>query len=563
MFLSKFDLITPPIGLFYRGKGSHSSVISGIITLFAYLIIIYFAVRYSLEYIKKKKPSAYYVNRHIDDAGSFNVNSTSFFHYLFLSTKRNREIIEFDFDSFRIIGFNSINYQAFLSAHPLKYENTDHWIYGKCDIDIDANDEDTKNLIPIQEFSKAACIKKYYNPANKAYYDVNDKNYVAPKIEHGMSNENYTFYSFIIEKCKDDDLRKLAGLGSCKNKDAIDSILKSSFINIKILDNYPDVLNYNQPFKKYLYSTNSLLYTDSFISNSINFNPALLKTNYGIVFDRSRIKYAYMFYETLKVMNDEAFSLVDEEGKKLYDENGKEITKSTGFIATFDIFLQNRLQHYERTYQKLQDLLSKIGGFGKTTFLIASTINIIFFRFVTILDTEDFVLSLNKNLNNNNDETMCNVLQKYPQEKNKVIYNLNSPNLYENNLNKKYLDQQLPGNEISKIKQNITNIKDGPVPNDKGNDNSIGNSIKPSYSPGGLLNKAKTHNNFCWCQYIWYMICCGTSNKNITYYEKFRQKMLSEENIIISNYNLYKLISLLGLDNSDELIFDKNYTLTF
>ena len=563
MFLSKFDLITPPIGLFYRGKGSHSSVISGIITLFAYLIIIYFAVRYSLEYIKKKKPSAYYVNRHIDDAGSFNVNSTSFFHYLFLSTKRNREIIEFDFDSFRIIGFNSINYQAFLSAHPLKYENTDHWIYGKCDIDIDANDEDTKNLIPIQEFSKAACIKKYYNPANKAYYDVNDKNYVAPKIEHGMSNENYTFYSFIIEKCKDDDLRKLAGLGSCKNKDAIDSILKSSFINIKILDNYPDVLNYNQPFKKYLYSTNSLLYTDSFISNSINFNPALLKTNYGIVFDRSRIKYAYMFYETLKVMNDEEFSLVDEEGKKLYDENGKEITKSTGFIATFDIFLQNRSQHYERTYQKLQDLLSKIGGFGKTTFLIASTINIIFFRFVTILDTEDFVLSLNKNLNNNNDETMCNVLQKYPQEKNKVIYNLNSPNLYENNLNKKYLDQQLPGNEISKIKQNITNIKDGPVPNDKGNDNSISNPIKPSYSPEGLLNKIKTLNNFCWCQYIWYMICCGTSNKNITYYEKFREKILSEENIIISNYNLYKLISLLGLDNSDELILDKNYILTF
>jgi hypothetical protein len=308
---------------------------------------------------------------------------------------------------------------------------------------------------------------------------------------------------------------------------------------------------------------NSMLYTNSFIANDIAFNPALLKTNYGIVFDRSKIRYTYMFDEIIKVLNDEEYSLVDDEGKKIYDENGKEITRSSGFVATFDFFMGNRLQHYERTYQKLQDLLSKIGGFGKTTFLIASTINIIFFRFVTILDTEDFVLSLNKNLNNNNDETMCNVLQKYPQEKNKVIYNLNSPNLYENNLNKKYLDQQLPGNEISKIKQNITNIKDGPVPNDKGNDNSIGNSIKPSYSPGGLLNKAKTHNNFCWCQYIWYMICCGTSNKNITYYEKFRQKMLSEENIIISNYNLYKLISLLGLDNSYELIFDKNYTLTF
>jgi hypothetical protein len=113
MFLSKFDLITPPIGLFYRGKGSHSSVVSGIITLLAYLIIIYFAVRYSLEYIKKKKPSAYYVNRHVDDAGTYIINSTSFFHYIFLSNKRDRKIIEFDFDSFRIIGFKSRSYQAF------------------------------------------------------------------------------------------------------------------------------------------------------------------------------------------------------------------------------------------------------------------------------------------------------------------------------------------------------------------------------------------------------------------------------------------------------------------
>ena len=333
MFLSKFDLITPPIGLFYRGKGSHSSVISGIITLFAYLIIIYFAVRYSLEYINKKKPSAYYVNRHIDDAGSYNINSTSFFHYLYLMTKRKREITEFDFDLFRIIGFKSKNYQSFLNNNPLKYEDIDHWIYGKCDIDLHANDEDTKNLIPIKEFSKAACIKKYYNHANKAYYDVNDKNFVAPKLEHGMSNENSTFYSFIIEKCKEDDLRKLAGLGSCKSKEDIDSVIKSSFINLKILDNYPDVLNYNQPFKKYLFSTNNLLYTDSFIMNGITFNPALLKTNYGIVFDSSRIKYAYMFSEIIKVINDEEYSLVDEEGKKLYDENGKEITRSSGFIV--------------------------------------------------------------------------------------------------------------------------------------------------------------------------------------------------------------------------------------
>ena len=449
MFISKFDLITPPIGLFFRGKGSHSSIISGIITLLAYLIIIYFAIRYTLEFVKKKKPTAYYVNRNIEDAGIYNINSTTFFHYIFLNTKRKREIIDFDFDSFRIIGFSSKSYQTFLSNDPLKYEDVGHWIYGKCNLDTDA--KDIKDLINIEEFEKSACIKKYYNFTTKTYYDVNDKNFIAPRIEHGMSNNNYSFYGVIVEKWKDDDLRKLSGLGPCKSKDSIDNIIKSSIINLKIIDNYPDVLNYKHPFKKYFYSMNSILYTNSFIANDINFNPALLKTNYGIVFDRSRIKYTYMFDEIIKVLNDEEYTLLDDEGKKIYDENGKEITISSGFVATFNIYIGNRLQHYERTYIKLQDLLSKIWGFGKTTFLISSTINILFFRFITLLDTEDYLLSLDKNLFTNDDDTMVNVIQKEPKENKHIIYNIKNPNLYQNNFTSKYLDHQLQRNEISKI----------------------------------------------------------------------------------------------------------------
>jgi hypothetical protein len=108
-----------------------------------------------------------------------------------------------------------------------------------------------------------------------------------------------------------------------KSKDAIDNIIKSSIINLKILDNYPDVLNYNHPFKKYFYSMNSMLYTNSFIANDIAFNPALLKTNYGIVFDRSKIRYTYMFDEIIKVLNDEEYSLVDDEGKKYTMKMGR------------------------------------------------------------------------------------------------------------------------------------------------------------------------------------------------------------------------------------------------
>ena len=121
-----------------------------------------------------------------------------------------------------------------------------------------------------------------------------------------------------------------------------------------------------------------------------------------------------------------------------------------------------------------------------------------------------------------NDETMCNINQTDPKENNHIIYKIKNLNLYENNLKNKNLNQKLEGYEISRIEKNFYRL-----------------------------------------QYIWYMITCGTCNKNIAYYENFRQRILSEENIIVSHYNLYKLISLLSLDNSEELILDKKYITIF
>ena len=166
---------------------------------------------------------------------------------------------------------------------------------------------------------------------------------------------------------------------------------------------------------------------------------------------------------------------------------------------------------------------------------------------------------------------MCNAIKKDTNENRQIIYNLKNPNLYENNLSNKYLDQKLQGNEILKIKQNdkdnkksITNIKDGPIPNNSEYNKNITNSIKTSYQQTEeFSNKPTKKCNFCWFQYLWYMFYCGVSNKNIAYYENLRQRILSEANIIISHYNLYTLISILGLDNNEELILDKKYITIF
>ena len=56
------------------------------------------------------------------------------------------------------------------------------------------------------------------------------------------------------------------------------------------------------------------------------------------------------------------------------------------------------------------------------------------------------------------------------------------------------------------------------------------------------------------------LFSCETSNKNLSYYEKFRQRIIRVENMILSHSNLYKVINILGLNENDDLIFDKRYT---
>ena len=62
--------------------------------------------------------------------------------------------------------------------------------------------KDLEDIIKISNFSKARCIKKYYNPRDKQYYDTTDSNFVYPVIRHGMTNLNFRFYGIIFKDAK-------------------------------------------------------------------------------------------------------------------------------------------------------------------------------------------------------------------------------------------------------------------------------------------------------------------------------------------------------------------------
>ena len=82
MILKELDFLSPQITLYHKGFLSHSSVISGIISIISIIIIILLGVYYSLDLINRENPKIFFFNRFVEDSGIFPLNSSSIFHYI-------------------------------------------------------------------------------------------------------------------------------------------------------------------------------------------------------------------------------------------------------------------------------------------------------------------------------------------------------------------------------------------------------------------------------------------------------------------------------------------------
>jgi hypothetical protein len=232
-------MLSPPITLFFKGENIHSSIFSGILTIVAYIISFIFGIYYSLEFIQKNNPSVFFFDRYTKDSGEFTFNSSSIFHYIELKNSSKENLLSpIDFNMVRIIGLESITIDNYPTTNLI---NTPHWLYGLCNNSTDT--ESIGYLITSENFYSCACIRKYYDPNTKKYYTTNDNNFKWPSIKHGMSNDDCTFYGVIVEKCKNDELRAISGLGSCKVIDEINNYIYSHIILMYLIDHYTDVLN--------------------------------------------------------------------------------------------------------------------------------------------------------------------------------------------------------------------------------------------------------------------------------------------------------------------------------
>ena len=535
MFIKYLDYLSPRVTFYHKGFLSHSSIISGILSIITIIFVIALGVYFSLDIIKKKNPRAFYLHGFLEDAGIYQVNTTSFFHFISLAQIFKGETIneEIDFTIFSIVGsqlygnnyLNTIKYNGI--------ESFDHWLYGYWNKEINVNGLD--DLINYKFFNKSACIKKYYNSTEHKYYDIGHPKFSWPIVAHGTFNEKSELYGIYTQKCNNQIIKQVLGKDyQCKNDSEINKffdIKGTKFLHLYFINNYVDISNYEKPYFEYFYRIETQLSFKQYTTNNINFSPSLVKTDDGLIFDNIKEKVSYIF---------------DRNDAYILDIGEKDIYLISCFL------LKNIREVYERSYKRIQDIISSIGGIYQAITIIAIYINSLYNHFIVLSDTELLLHSLIYNEKENNEiktndknktiKHKIKDIEKGDIEKGNNEYKKSSEDNKRNNQNSNSkIKINKNDNDISKSNNLINNVEH--INNKKkisvNNVKNIDNEIIDKKENSKFGKKIKSFWDF-----LYYKMTCGKKVISFKIYNDFRIKIISEEHIIRNHLNIYNLLKI-------------------
>ena len=524
MLIKRIDYLSPPITFYHQGLLFHSSFVSGILSIISIILIILLTVYYSMELIEKKNPKSFSYYTFIEDSGIFPMNASSLFHFISVASKENDFNNDgIDFSLFRIIGLEDY-FEIYLNDNNLSHYN--HWIYGKCNSVIDT--EGLGNLIQYDFFERSACIRKYFNKEEQKYYDIGDSKFKWPIIAHGTFSENVKLYNIIAEKCEESTLNLILGEGhQCKNSSAFEFNQNNTFygeIFLYIINHYVDISNYSNPYKKYTEMIGNVILSNFYSVNHLNFNPSVIKTYRGLISDT-----ADEHYEPIYERHD-VYSF-DREKKDIY--------------AIFVMWLKNRLYKNERSYRKLQDIISSFGGIYQSITIIAFYINNLYNKFIVLSDTEVLLHSIIHSENhsqNTKKEHKNKKIQKIKELDNDKIKNNVTKTLHKERYNTEKTKKNEKNEKDKKLKE--TSYINNNLFASKENINISSEKLNYKFNRFKFryidTTKKLELTNFFY--YLIFLITCRKKKQYFNFYQEFRMKLISEEHMIRNHLNMYNLL---------------------
>ena len=531
MVLKEIDFLSPPITLFYQGYPSYSSCLSGFLSILSVLIIIAIIIPKILIIFDRERelPSSTLSTYFMDDVGIFPLNSSALFHFISFKDINYKEDENFPFSEFSAIGF-----QGSISTYKIdnNISHYDHWLYGYCNIEKDA--EGLKDIISHDLMSKSACIRKYYNSKNNQYYDTNNPYFIWPNIAHGTYNPNNNFYSVIVIPCQQNILNNIFKGETCKDINEINFIQKG--IHFNFIDRYIDVTKYKNPLGKYGLRLENKLDKDNYSINHMNFNPSLIKSKSGLILDNVKKEYSYLYDRT------DVFSYKREDN----------------IYIGYSIYLNNRINYYEREYSSMLDILSDIGGILNIIIFIMSFINEFINSYIIL---KDFILLLNlfsiteKDIARINKKNIMNkklnIIETYKKNNCRFTREKTPEFKKENGKITEKKDETEEKGEIEK-KEDKKDKKETPdtftitsqsMETEKSDDKSaIAKDNQEIDKEKEKDDSEKKNVCFSFYVYLLYKITFGKKNEHLKLFEDFRKKVLGVENLTENYLNLNKLI---------------------
>ena len=517
MFIRSLDYLSPPITFYYQGSLSHSSIVSGILSIISFILIIAIAIYFSLDIIKRQNPTAFYYNRYIEDSGIFPMNSSSLFHFISVGLESNNyKDNGVDFNSFRVFGIEEY-YTYYLNDTNINHFN--HWLYGPCINGVD--NEGISDLITQSYFEKSACIRKFYDMDKRRYFNIGESGFRWPEMAHGTYNENSQYYTIFLERCKEESIDLILGgeNNHCTSDEKFKNMLgNGSGAHMFYIDYYVDVLNYKNPNTKFLNRVENTIKDSIYPNNNLNFNPVLLKSDNGLILDNIKEEEAYI-YERNDVFT--------------YESNGN------GIYTIYNFWLSNNQRYYERKYKRIQDVISSIGGINQAITLIAVFINKLYNNYIILCDTENLLFStidLEKTI--------------YKKDSNKIRASKNKKNILKKSSERGKIikEKTIVKNEeiVNKTDSNISKSK-----NLTFNNNEINKSSeklnKLNNNSNIKINEIftyKSNHKKLFLNYIFFKLTCEKKNMNFKIYENLRKNILSEQHLIRNHLNIYTLLKV-------------------
>ena len=307
-----------------------------------------------------------------------------------------------------------------------------------------------------------------------------------------------------MERCEESTINLILGKDiHCRNESEIR--LYNSAAHLFYIDNYIDVLNYKNPITKYFYRIENSLQNNNYPINHLNFNPSLIKTHNGLITDKIKNEISYSYER------NNAYS---------YNDDNKTYT-------VYYFWLNNRMNYYERSYKRIQEIISSMGGIYEFITFVAIFINKIYNKYIVLSDTEYLL--------NSSIYFQRKIQLKKRHNGSKEIRDLeNNRKIYKNSYKLRYNSEELNPKMSEEIKE-IDNSKSQRIfITDVENKKKIyEKNIKRDN-----INK----NNKSFLSYIIFLLSCEKKYNSFKIYHKFRIKIISEEHLIRNHLNIYNLL---------------------